>query len=121
VLDLITAVLLLAQFRQLKEHSFLLLACGFIFTPPVMAAHALSFPDAFIKGTLIGGSQTTAWLWMGWHGIFPLFIVGYAILRKAEAAAGIMVKPVSPAKVIIVVTCTLLLASGAGINDRQPI
>lgn len=110
VLDLITAVLLLAQFRHLRERSFLLLAGGYLFTPPVMAAHAVSFPDAFIAGNLIGGSQTTAWLWMGWHGVFPLFIGGYAVLRKRETATGITIRPVSSAEARIFFAGTMLLA-----------
>lgn len=110
VLDLITAVLLLAQFRHLRERSFLLLACGYLFTPPVMIAHAVSFPNAFGPGELIGGSQTTAWLWLGWHGVFPLFIAGYAVFRKAETATGM--RPLSSLKARIYIFGTFLLAGG---------
>jgi signal transduction histidine kinase len=84
VLDLITGLLLHAQFRQLKERSFLALACGYLFTPIVMLAHALAFPDAFVRGTLIGGAQTTAWLWNGWHGVFPCFLAAYGVLARGD-------------------------------------
>jgi PAS domain S-box-containing protein len=78
VLDLVTAVLLYAQYRQLGHRAFLALACGFLFTALLAGAHALSFPDAFVPGRLIGGEQTTAWLWMLWHGLFPFAIIAYA-------------------------------------------
>lgn len=112
VLDVITAVLLLAQFRHLRERSFLLLACGFVFTPFLMTAHGLSFPNAFVAGGLIGGSQTTAWLWMGWHGVFPLFIAGYAIFRKVETVAGVAIRPLSSTQARLFLLSTILLAAG---------
>ena len=80
VLDLITALLLYAQFRQTRERAFLALACGYLFTPLLILAHALSFPEAFGPGSVIGGEQTTAWLWMGWHALFPFFVVAYSVL-----------------------------------------
>ncbi|HJP60092.1 MAG TPA: MASE4 domain-containing protein [Gemmatimonadaceae bacterium] len=80
VLELITALLLYAQFRQTRERAFLALACGYLFTPLLITAHALSFPEAFGAGSVIGGPQTTAWLWMGWHALFPLFVIAYALL-----------------------------------------
>ena len=84
ILDLITALLLYTQFHQTRERSFLALASGYLFTPLLILAHALSFPDAFRPGSVIGGAQTTAWLWMGWHTLFPLFVVAYAVLARAE-------------------------------------
>jgi PAS domain S-box-containing protein len=84
ILDLITAVLLYAQYRELKERSLLALACGYAFTPPLVTAHGLAFPDAFGPGSVIGGSQTTAWLWMAWHGFFPFFVGAYALLARRE-------------------------------------
>ena len=60
VLDLITGMLLYTQYRQLRERSFLALACGYLFTPLLMVAHTLTFPDAFGPGSLLGGPQSTA-------------------------------------------------------------
>lgn len=113
VLDLITALLLYAQYRQLGERSFLALACGYLFTPPLMLAHALSFPDAFGRGSLIGGSQTTAWLWMGWHTGFPLFVAGYALLAARERRGDAKPNPVKgPEAGTAALLATLALAAG---------
>lgn len=83
VLQSITAWLLYAQYRQSGGRALLALFGGYTFTPVVVAAHALSFPDAFVPGPLVGGGQATAWLWMGWHGLFPLFVSAYALTAKA--------------------------------------
>ena len=50
ILDLITFVLLFAQYRELGERSFLALACGFLFTPLVAAAHGVSSPTHSAPG-----------------------------------------------------------------------
>jgi PAS domain S-box-containing protein len=115
VLDLITAFLLFAQFRQLKQHSFLVLACGYMYTPLIMAAHAVSFPNAFVPGSLIGGQQTTAWLWMAWHTLFPLFIAGYALLRRKEIITNPVNKrePASNKTIFMAVLATVVAAIGS--------
>lgn len=110
-LDLITALLLYAQFRQLRRLSCLALACGYLFTPPVMAAHALSFPDAFGPGTLFGGEQTTAWLWMGWHGLFPFFAAAYALLVRRDERGGAERERVGKGTTFAAVFGTLALAA----------
>lgn len=112
VLDLLTVVLLMAHLQKLKEPAFLALICGYVFSPALAAAHALSFPDAFVKGYLIGGDQTAAWLWMAWHSLFPLFIIGYAILRKKEAAIAPANRPVNLNIAVIAIIGTLALAMG---------
>jgi PAS domain-containing protein len=112
VLDLLTAVLLLAHLQKLKEPAFLALVCGYIFTPVLAVAHALAFPDAFVDGSLIGGDQTTAWLFMAWHSLFPAFIIGYAVLRRQERARGAVKRPLSRKTVVLALVATLALALG---------
>jgi len=88
--DLITAVLLFGQFRSARSKAMLVLASGYLFTALTTVAHALTFPGLFSDGGLLGaGPQTTAWLYMFWHGGFPLFVIAYARLqgKPSEAAA----------------------------------
>ena len=94
VLDLITAQLLYTQYRELQLRSLLVLSCAYVFTPPLVAFHALAFPDAFAPGHLVGGPQTTAWLWMAWHGVFPLFVIAYAVCARRERAGLAAAAPV---------------------------
>ncbi len=83
--DLITATLLASQFAYLRSRSLLVLASGYLFCAFMAVLHALSFPGLFAPTGLLGaGPQTTAWLYMLWHGSFPLFVIAYARLAARE-------------------------------------
>src|SRR5437868_128622 len=83
--DLITAVLLFSQFAISRSRAMLLLASGYLFTALAAIVHALTFPGLFAPGGLLGaGTQTTVWLYMVWHGGFPLLVLGYALLKARD-------------------------------------
>ena len=83
--DVITAILLFSQFAVSRSRALLLLASGYLFTAAAAIAHALTFPGLFAPNGLLGaGSQTTVWLYMVWHGIFPLLVLGYALLKARD-------------------------------------
>src|SRR5215217_7046957 len=83
--DLITAILLFSQFAVSRSRALLLLASGYLFTAAAAIAHALTFPGLFAPSGLLGaGSQTTVWLYMVWHGVFPLLVLGYALLKVRD-------------------------------------
>ncbi len=104
--DLITAVLLFGQFSILRSRAMLLLACGYLFTALMVVAHTLSFPGLFAEGGLLGaGPQTTAWLYMFWHGGFPLLVMGYAL---QPTVAGRPVAPPPRAAIPAAVTAVAL-------------
>lgn len=104
VTDLITSVLLFAQFALLRSQALLVLAGGYLFTAFMAVPHALSFPRLFAPEGLIGaGPQTTAWLYMIWHAGFPLAVIGYALLRDSPRAR-------RPA-IAAALTCVIALAS----------
>jgi PAS domain S-box-containing protein len=47
----------------------------------------LTFPGLFSSPGLLGaGPQSTAWLYMFWHGVFPIAVIAYALL-KGDARA----------------------------------
>ena len=83
--DLITAVLLFSQFAIARSRALLLLASGYLFTAMAAIVHALTFPGLFAPAGLFGaGTQTTVWLYMVWHGGFPLLVLGYALLKAGD-------------------------------------
>ncbi len=85
VTDLVTAVLLFGQFNILRSWSLLMLASGYLFTAGMATVHTLSFPGLFSDTGLLGANtQTTAWLYMFWHGGFPLLVCGYALLSRGR-------------------------------------
>ncbi|KRR25093.1 histidine kinase [Bradyrhizobium lablabi] len=83
--DLITTVLLFSQFAIIRSRALLLLASGYLFTAMAAIVHALTFPGLFAPSGLLGaGTQTTVWLYMIWHGVFPLLVLGYALLKATD-------------------------------------
>src|SRR5260370_15077707 len=87
VIDLITAVLLFAQFSILRSSALLVIANGYLFTALVVIPWMLTFPVAFTPGGLLGaGLQTTNWLYILWHAGFPMFVIAYALLKDADPA-----------------------------------
>ncbi|RQR25065.1 sensor histidine kinase [Burkholderia sp. Bp9143] len=85
--DMVTAGLLLGQYANLREKSLLALAGGYLFTGFMAGTHMLTFPGLFSPTGLLGaGEQTTAWLYLFWHGGFPLAVAAYVLLRVAPPA-----------------------------------
>jgi signal transduction histidine kinase len=83
--DLITAVLLFAQFSILRSRAILVLASGYLFTALVLIPYVLVFPGLLVpERGLFGGMQTTSWFWFFWHAAFPMFVISYALLKDAD-------------------------------------
>ena len=81
--DLITSVLLFGQCVIVRSRALAALACGYLYTATMALLHMLSFPGVFSPtGLLNAGPQSTAWMYMFWHGGFPLFVLGYALLKN---------------------------------------
>ncbi len=85
--DAITAVLLFSQFSILRSRALLVISCGYLFTALIAIPWILTFPGVFTPGGLLGaGKQSTAWLYIFWHGGFSLFVIAYALLKEADPA-----------------------------------
>lgn len=64
----ITAYLIYGHFRATRARALLYLAGGSVYTAVIVLVQFLSIPAMFTaSGTLIGGPQTTIWLWCLWH------------------------------------------------------
>jgi PAS domain S-box-containing protein len=84
----ITALLLFAQFTRLRSWALLTLACGYLFDALIIIPHALTFPGAFTPSGLLGaGPQSTVWLYMIWHSVFPGTVIAYAVFKNANDPA----------------------------------
>lgn len=118
--DLITAVLLFGQFGFLRSRALLALASGYLFTAFIAVAHALTFPGLFSPTGLLGaGRQSTAWLYMFWHGGFPLIVIAYALLKEGESEASdptvrARAAVLGSGAAVFVVVCALTLLATAG-------
>jgi diguanylate cyclase (GGDEF)-like protein len=84
VADLVTALLVIAQFGVSGHRSLLLLASSFTFSALVMAAHLLTFRDLFAPGVLLGGENASAWLFLLWHAAFPVLVLAYVVTERCR-------------------------------------
>jgi PAS domain S-box-containing protein len=83
--DLITACVFFGQFSIQRTRSLLILGGGYFFTALAIVPHTLSFPGLLAPHGLMGaGPQTTVWLFMAWHGGFPLLIMVYAWVKHDD-------------------------------------
>ncbi|MEJ0075980.1 MAG: MASE4 domain-containing protein [Alphaproteobacteria bacterium] len=88
VSDLVTAVLLYAQFFVSRLRALLALATGYLFTALIVIPHALTFAGAFSPTGLLGANiQTGSWLFIFWHIGFAAALLAYAALREERLAA----------------------------------
>jgi signal transduction histidine kinase len=117
--DLITSVLLYAQCSIAPSRSFLVLASGYLFTALIVIPHALAYPGAFTATGLIGGGQTSPWLFLSAHFAFAIVLLSYSRLKDIDRANALRLSSTRSAmhfSVAVGVTCacvvTLLATAG---------
>lgn len=95
VTDLITALLLFAQYSVYRSSAVLVLASAYLFTAFIVIPHALTFPDAISPTGLLGaGLQTTAWLYVFWHLAFAIALTVYAALKDKPPSVAAARRPI---------------------------
>jgi len=118
--DAMTFVLLFGQFTGLRSRAVLTLSLGYLFNALIMVPHALTFPGLFGPAGLLGaGDQSTAWLYMLWHGGFPVFVMAYATVAKRGGTVGnrgVVLDMLAVAAVVAIVT--VLVTAGHSILPR---
>jgi signal transduction histidine kinase len=92
VADLITALLLFAQYVILPQRALLAVASAYLCSASFAFLQTLTFPGGYAAAGLIGdGSNSPAWFFVLWHITFPLGILVYALMkdrRKTVAPSG---------------------------------
>jgi signal transduction histidine kinase len=93
---IITGMLLIGQFIQLRTPSMLVLACAYVFAALIDIAHLLS-SAAILQAALPRGANgaTASLIFVLWHSVFPVFVIAYALLSRSSrdtpiAAAGML-------------------------------
>ncbi|AJY39812.1 GGDEF domain-containing protein [Burkholderia humptydooensis] len=85
-MSIIAAFLLGAQFTVMRRPVLGTLAGAYAFIATTVALQLLAFPGVFAPTGLIGARRySAAWIWMFWHGGFPLFVV-LAMLTRYRLA-----------------------------------
>lgn len=86
--DLVTAILLIAQYVILPQRALLAVAASYLCSASFAFLQTLSFPGGYAPAGLIGdGTNTSAWFFVFWHVTFPLGILIYARLKDSPARA----------------------------------
>ena len=85
VTDLITAVLLSAQFSIVRSRALAVLASGYLFAALIVIPWMLTFPGVFTPSGLLGaGLESTQWLYNLRQLGFPTFVIAYALLKDVD-------------------------------------
>jgi signal transduction histidine kinase len=108
VCDSITAILLFAQFSILRSRAILVIASGYLFTALVLIPWILTFPGVLAPTGLIGGLQSTVWLYVVWHGGFALFVLGFALSKGADPWHGTMRAAVAGSVIFTVIVVSAM-------------
>jgi signal transduction histidine kinase len=127
VSDLVTAVLLYAQFSISRARALLALATGYLFTALIVIPHALTFAGAFSPTGLLGANiQTGSWLFIFWHIGYSAALLAYAVLREEWLPAHVSKARTLPAigwstAAAIGLVCALTWLATAGATLLPPI
>jgi signal transduction histidine kinase len=84
VCDTITAILLYAQYAIVRARPTLVIASGYLFAALIVIPWILAFPGLFGSAGLMGGLQSTSWIYFFQHAGFSLFVIGYALTKEEE-------------------------------------
>jgi diguanylate cyclase (GGDEF)-like protein len=113
--DLVTAAFLFGQSQLSRGRALIVLAGGYLFTALISIVHTLTFPGLFSPTGLLGaGPQTTAWLYMFWHGGFPLFVIAYARMATEQARPRHVIAMLTNAAAVCSAVFILTLVATAG-------
>ena len=86
VCNLISGILLIAQFVRCGSASILVLGWGYLFNALMVLGHGLTFHGMSEQPRAVDGSdQTSIWLYIFWHAGFPVYVLAYTVLRGIEA------------------------------------
>jgi signal transduction histidine kinase len=112
VADLITAILLFAQYSVQPRTAILVLASGYIASGLFAFLQTLAFPGSYAPSGLIGdGIDSPAWFFVWWHTTFPLAVLVYALRKDVPSGPGPSGKSTGMT-IAITVACTLAAIGG---------
>jgi signal transduction histidine kinase len=81
--DLCTALMLGALYRDTGRTAHLLLCCAYFFGALMAGLHVATFPGALYQQPLIGDGQTVSWLYLAWRlGAAALFFATLLVAPK---------------------------------------
>ncbi|OQX18798.1 MAG: hypothetical protein BWK76_06585 [Desulfobulbaceae bacterium A2] len=112
LVDAFTGWLLLGQFYYRRHLTYAILGCAYIFNSLLMVPFLLSFPGALqAAGSIIGGKQSSIWVWHIWHIGFPALVVLALLLEHAALNRRLASQQVAPVMKAAVAAAVLLASA----------
>ncbi len=112
VADVMTALLLLAQYAILPQQALLAVAAAYLCSASLAFLQTLTFPGGYAAAGLIGdGFNSPAWFFVLWHLTFPLGILVYALIKDGPRT----VRPSSRSVEVdigVTVLCVVIAVAG---------
>lgn len=113
-----------SYYQHTRIRSLLWLWSGSVYTAGVLLAQFLSLPGAFVTGVrLLGGDQTTIWLWFFWHLGASGMLLGYAVdeWRTPQARVQDPARRFRSSAVLTGVALGVTLLSVTALHDLLPV
>jgi signal transduction histidine kinase len=111
IVEVITAILLFAQFSTLRTRATLVLASGYLFAGFLLIPLAMTLPGVLVPNKPIGGPQSAVWIFFFSRAGFAAFVIGYVLLKDAEPGKRFYHGTIMPAiSVSVALTAVLLFA-----------
>jgi len=118
----LTAYLFYGQFRGTRQPALAVLAGTYLYSSLTIVAYLLTFPHVFAAGGLFGaGPQTAIWLWVCWHGGFPLGLLVYVGVERRYGHAPLSAWAAGVATTLLwlgIPALALIVALGAVAGQR---
>ena len=109
--EALTAYLLMVQFVAVRRLYLVPLAGAYAYVALLAPIQLMVFPGMFAPAGLLGGNaQSPVWLWVFWHGGFPVFI-GASLLLRQSRVHGVLSQRVSLAQGWLLFALAPLLAA----------
>jgi signal transduction histidine kinase len=122
VISAITSALLFVQFSVVHSRALLAVSGGYLFSALMAIPWALTFPDLFGETDMT--STTWGLLSRIWHLGFPLFVIGYTLLKDDDAGTQSPPRPLSFAVLLgaagVVVAMDLVAWLATTTNEPSP-
>lgn len=112
VVDLTTGWVLLLQLWSTRRLVYGVLGAAYVADALLMPTFMLSFPGGLRPGeTLVGGSQTSIWVWHAWHFLFVLSALG--ALATEGRSGGRQVREDRVVRLLAALTGAAVLLAGS--------
>src|SRR5829696_8436617 len=110
--DLLTAMLLFAQYSIQPQRAMLALGSAYLTSGVFAFLQTLAFPGAYAPAGIMGGGPDTAsWLFVLWHTTFPIAVFVYALWKDEDYRARPRRRSLG-FDVIIAIACSLAVVAG---------